>query len=287
MRLDKIKKNYNLHQDSLLEIKRKLKQILKEAHPDNNEGHYNKNEFEKINEDLEYIESEILKENMKKEITISSGDLLNIIQEPSFVEAFVKLNESDMMRDKLDKSIEKQSLKFTHQFKIRRYSLTSITALVSFLWLIPDKVREHPVFQYLFSLDKYNIFFGILLIFWLVLLIVTIIYWIYTLKLELVEKEILENVKNEDKQNDIFMNFVTIYNKDKAFSVQDFVRHLRWLIEYGIHHKRTKQIIVQSLSDEVLQNAAYIILKRAEQRKIIEKVDIKSLIDYYKKVEDI
>lgn len=286
MRLSEIRQKYNAEDDTIEEIKRKLRNKLKEIHPDNNEGNYDKDSFKEIKEDLEYIEKEISKGKSKDQIKLTPHDFLEIIQEINGLDIYTKSNTEGELQKKFDESVQEQSLIFTNQFKMKRYSLTGVTSLITFLWLIPDKIFEHPILKQLFNGDRY-VFMFLLSSVWVALLLCTILYWLFTFKIENVEKEILGKVKIESVQNQLFMDFVKYRNKDKAlFSKKEFMDHLLWWNTYQIKNDRLRGIVRDSISEKVIQNVADIILKRAEQQKIVRKVNNRSLIEHFEVIEE-
>lgn len=286
MRLNEIRKRYDAENDTLEEIKKKLKSILREIHPDNNRGNYDKDYFKKINEDLEYIEEAISKENSKKEIKFSPSDLLNVIQELNYIETYSKNNTENRLQKKFDESVQEQLVKCTNQFKIKRYSLTGVTTLLTFLWMIPDRLLEHPILKHLFNGDRYLWFIFTLSFVWGILLIVTILYWLLTLKIENMEKEILENIKIESVQNEFIMNYIVVRKDKGSFSKKEFMQYILFEITYKFKNNKLRKIVQTSISEKVLQDIADIILERAEAHKIVKKVEKHSLIEHFEIIKE-
>lgn len=285
MQLDEIRKKYNSEGDSLEDIKRKLRSKVKEAHPDNNNDNYDKDSFEELKEDLEIIEKEIMEEKSKTEIKLTPNELLEIIQEMNDLDIYKKSNTQNELQKKFDESIQEQTVKFTKQFKVKRYSLTGLTTLITFLWMIPDKILEHPILKQLFNGEADFIF--LLSFVWVIFLICTILYWVKTFKIERVEKEILEEVKIESVQNTLFMDYIEYHVKDKeVFSKKDFMDHLLWKITYKITNRNLRKMVFLSISENVIQNIANIILERAVEQRIIKKVENRSLIEHFELIKE-
>lgn len=226
MHLDEIRKKYDAEDDSLEDIKRKLRSKVKETHPDNSIDNYDKDSFEELKEDLEFIEKQIIKEKPKTEIRMTPNDFLEIIQEMKGLDIYKKNNTQNELQKKFDESIQEQTVKFTKQFKVKRYSLTGLTTLITFLWMIPERILEHPILKQLFSGKVYFSFIYILSIVWVFFLFCTILYWVITFKIERVEKEILDEVKIESVQNTLFMDYIKYHVKDKEV----FSKKILWII---------------------------------------------------------
>ncbi len=287
MNVDEIRKKYDAKNDTLEEIKRKLRNKLGEIHPDNNKGDYDKDYFKEVSDDLEYIEKEISKGKSKKEIQLTANDIVELIQGLNEINSFAKRDTGNEMKKELDESIQEQTVKFTKQFKIKRYSLTGVTTLITFLWMIPDKILEHPILKQFFNGNMHSVFMIMLSFVWVFLLLCTILYWIITFKIEGIEKEILEEVKIESVQNRLFMDYLEYRVKDKvSFSKKDFMDHLLWKIIYKIKNKRLRKLLKGSLSEKVIQNIANIILERAEEQKIIRKIENRSLIECFELIKE-
>lgn len=62
--------------------------------------------------------------------------------------------------------------------------------------------------------------------------------------------------------------------------------HLIWTITYKIENKKIRKIVNDSISEKVIQNIANIILQRAEEQKIIKKVENRSLIEYFELINE-
>ena len=144
--------------------------------------------------------------------------------------------------------------------------------------MLPDKILEHPIMKHLFDED----FIYLVSFIWVLMLLFTILYWLFTFKIEKAEKEILEKVTIEAVQNELFTNYIKYYIKDeKTFSKKDFMNYLLWEITYEIRNKKLRKIVNDSISMKILQNIADIILKRAEEQKIVQKVENHSLIEQF------
>lgn len=282
MRLDKIRNDYDAQNDSLEEVKRKIINILKKIHPDNNDGQYDRDYIKKVYDDLAFIESEIVKTNLKKEILLQTNDLTDSFNELNYL----NLSKTDVLQDKLDKSVEEESMKIVKQFRIKRYSLASITTILTFLWMIPDKIKQHPILKYFLRGNNYFMFISILSVIWISLLFLTILYWFFTFKIERTEKRLLENIKIESVQNDLFMDYVKYNMKKGYFSKKDFMNHISWQISYKIKSKRMNKMFFDSVNETVLQDIANIVLKRAEENKIVRKVNKHSLIEHYEIIKE-
>lgn len=284
MRLEEIKKAYDITDDeSLTEIKVKLKGVLKEMHPDNNEGECDINSFVKVMEDLKYIEDEIGREQTKKELMDSTSTLMGILRDPTIMELYSAKERRQELQVKLEKSVEQEGNRIKTRFRTKKYSLAGISGVITFLWLFPQQIMEHPLVQALFeNVWQSNLVLSLTLtVIWLYVLCFTVIFWMHTARIENVEKQILENIKIESIQNKIFMNFIFETESEKIFSKQIFMNYIINDITEMVNVSITRNLKKIPICEDVAQNIADVILQRAEEHGIIRKTDGRSLIDTY------
>lgn len=297
MTISDICEKYNIKSTELLDIKNEILKLLKEFHPDNNGGKCDKDYITDLTAALTLIEETISQENYEKnEIKVLSNELAKVLQNNLSIEKISNKSEQEYVEQKYNSSIGEHFTQLKAKTRVKRYSLVSITGVITFLWLLPEKIMSHPIFTYLFHdyylQEKVSAFFAMLFLeIWLLLLICTILYWIRVFNLEQAEKEVLEKIRLKNVQNDILWGFFREL-EETNFSREQFSEYIRNVVTRMITGKicNQKNIMKRAkfsmhlkseLSEEIVQNIADLILLNAEEHKVIQKVEKKSLMDYY------
>lgn len=297
MNISKICEKYNIESTELEEIKNELKQILKKVHPDNNSGEVDVESFDEIMNALEIINQEIKYGSTKNEIQTITEAFGNIIEKLNLSNELSEKKEIERRYEKLENDIDRYSSPIIRRTRVRRYASASITAIITFLWLLPDKVLSHPFFKFMienkiFSEVRFTASFFVI---WIYMLVFTLFYWWRVFRVENQEKEILSNIKNKTIQNRMMMDFIVRLSHDGTlqFSRNQFLEYI--LDELGesygsvgllCQRKKRKFCIENSSSQEIIENVTDIILLNAEKHKVIKKVEMKSLIEYYSIIEE-
>lgn len=303
MTLSDICEKYNIKSTELYDIKNEILKLLKEFHPDNNEGKCDKDYITDLTAALTLVEETILQENNEKnEIQILSNALSNVLQNNLSIGKISNNSEQELIEQKYNYSISEHFMQLKAKTRVKRYSLVSITGVITFLWLLPEKIISHPIFTYLFESyhltyrDRTAVFAVTFLAIWFILLIYTILYWIRVFNLEQAEKEVLEQIKLKSVQNSILLEFFNAL-EETIFSKEQFSEYIRNVVVRMItktfynHKSITKRAMLslqlkKYLSEEIVQNIADLILLNAEEHKVIQRVERRSLIDYYTVVRD-
>ncbi|MGL6221326.1 MAG: hypothetical protein ACRC36_25085, partial [Lacrimispora sphenoides] len=225
MRVDEIKARYGIDSIELEEIRMELRRILREIHPDNNSGEYDVNYFTKVSADLSFIDNEMKNKNTS-EVMVPLDKMMYTLIEATHNANF-KIKQMEELQNKLEKSIDNQMIRLRSKFRTPRVGLSTITAVLSFIWLFPDKIISHPVFKKLNgSANLSDNFILTISLIWLFVCYMTGMYWIMTAMHEKKEKELLEKIKLESEQNDLFMEFLNTELNKNIFSKQDFIDYI-------------------------------------------------------------
>lgn len=293
MNISEICEKYHIESKELSEIRKEILKLLKEIHPDNNNGECNKEDIADLTNALSMVEEEIDKKNLKQnEIQVLSNALSSILQDDFIVKVAEKTNEKREVEKKLENSIEEYIIHMKVKTRVRRYSSVGITAIVTFLWLFPEKLMSHPIFAIFFDDNNAGIFSFIFLYIWLILLIITVSYWLRIFSFEQIEREIFESMKLRSVQNKILTNFLADerYNEGGIFSKEKFSGYIREFINNMFMDNRLirkcRYVLNNNLSEEIIQDIADIILLNAEEHKVVKKIENRSLMDYYEVITD-
>lgn len=261
MSISEIKKRYEIKEDDLEEIRAILKNLLKQNHPDNNSENYNIDYFEQIKKDLKYIEEQIDIHKM----LISEEDITHALM--TTIRNYPVKTRQEELQEKLEKNTNEQIVAYKRKITTRRYSLAIITAILTFLWMIPEQVASHPILEALIFRPSVLDIVRILSIIWGISCFITVCYWIKTASAEQKERNILKQVKLESVQNKIFISFIKKLEDKKVFSKEEFMDY----IKYYYMFKRMDETVVQNIADIILDKALSLgKIKESETLGLIE-----------------
>lgn len=280
MNIQEIKVRYGIESNDLDDIRAELKMIIKENHPDNTGEKCDNEYFYKVLEDFSYVE----KLRQDEDTILSESKIVNalysIIKNPTQLST---KNESEVLNQRLDKSIDSQLVILKKRRRGFKYGSAGIVALITFLWVFPEQIIQHPiinVFTGHIDVEKYVIIISFI---WLIVTLLTCCLWFICLFDERIEKQIMDDAKLESIQNSLFMKYIS-YNYEehkKSFYKNEFMNYIFEQLSETIKKKSKNRISKIPVREEIIQTLADIILKRAEAAEIIKKVNTHSLIDCY------
>jgi len=293
--IEQIKKEFGVNAASLDEVRKQLKRLLKEVHPDMNHGKFPSQEQEKkyheIKDAINFIDEQ---RSTDTSLMIRSEvqELLQLIRE-----VVPKTSQVDSEK-KLSELIDNDIKLFKIKHKFPKITTAAISVVLSALWLFPNTIKEHPILSRLIDLQS-PIFAG----FWLSSLIVTASYWLIAAFQEHREEQSKKYLKLETVQNQIFRDFLRFKNhgqkNDAAnnilkFDKDDLISYIKNFerIEnpiYGISEKLTTALErnvklhyrAGHIDTELAQSLADTMVQRGLVKGIIEKESKKSLTDIY------
>lgn len=276
MTIKEIQKRHKIKTNDLEEIKKILKKKIKENHPDN-VANTDIEYFTELKEDIDFIENM----SKKQEISIPINELSQALAEIIKLQNQNEVAQIKKLNIKLDESVKNQVEINKGYRKVSRYSLTGISAVITFLWMFPNQVLEHPMVQMFINSEwKKQQFISILSCIWLVSLMIALAYWIFTFINERRENELLEDIKMERMQNRIFMNFLSENENINKFYKEQFISYLYF------YFRNEERYRAKFISEELIQNVADIILMRAVEQGIIRTIKTKKLTDCYEIVNE-
>ncbi len=298
MDIKSIKERYDLETNNPDEIKIILKQKLKEFHPDNGknvDGDY----YTKLKEDYDFVEKLI----KKQEVANPIEEMARVLTETMQQQIKNEITPIESLNKKLSESVNYQILENRVRRKNSRYSSAGILTIITFLWMFPNQVLEHPIIKELFRgehIEQSYINFVTQL--WIVSICYTVMCWIILYLKEQREKELFEEIKLENTQNEIFMCFrKKIIKKNSPgiqFSKKEFMEYIQfYLIERSrnVRSWKEKSLYMRLLyvginkkyfnytpfSVETIQNIADIILFRAKELGVVKSVKSYDLIECF------
>jgi hypothetical protein len=292
--IDQIRTLFSINSTVPEEIRKELKRKLKDVHPDKNKPESDDSQAKQINSALDYIKSmnkkststELAKRNELEQLSLMIKSLLPKVEEASGLKS---------LSSRIDKDIEV----FKSRHKIPKITTSSISVVLSALWLFPESVQKHPVLSKLFSFD--NHYFTA---FWLTSIILTAFYWLITTLNENREKEYKQKLNLETVQNTLLRRFID-YKKYSSkgtesqmihFDKEEFVSYLTGFesLDYpNVGYQSEKFLTslkkigelkkqIGKIDAELAQSLADVILQRAINKNFIIKDNSKkSLSDSY------
>ncbi len=290
--INDIKKDFGLQTDDISDLKKELKVLIKDIHPDKNKGEF-KNKLDEINYQkiisaLDYLDQDFAIVP-KSELTA-----LTTILKDNFP---AKREEEQIknLEDKIDKTIKiyrKSNL-------APKISSTVIASMLTFIWLFPSTVKDHPILSE--YLSPKNIIFTA---FWFSSLFLTIVYWLLSKRNEEQLKDMIKRFNLESVQNKLFESFsrMEIYQAKKdnltffTFSKDELIGHLTDLntftLEYSPQRRGRKLNPLnifgilspknKNIDLELAQTLTDIIIERAKRKNLIQLEQDQNLSDTYR-----
>lgn len=283
MGINDICERYGIESHSLEEIRTELKRMLKDNHPDNNSD-YDVDYFTKLKSDLEFVESLL---NSSGTTLVPMNEVIKTLAEILQVPTKKEENQKEKLEIELSTSVDNQISTVTKRWRIPRYSSTSILAIITFLWMFPNQVLEHPLMKMLFRYKNADDYIMVITLMWIYMLGVTSFLWLTSVRYERIEKEIIDRVKLDSVQNNIFMKFLDNVSPKTQFTKQEFMEYLSNGLNV-VDKKKVGASFIKHfrLQEEVIQNMAEIILLRAKEYEIIKVIKPNGLIECYEVIID-
>ncbi|NBB29489.1 J domain-containing protein [Cellulophaga sp. BC115SP] len=200
--VEEIIEHFSLNAQSREDIKKILKNLIKEYHPDKNMGDFQddtqKSKFHEINSALEYLNSassEVLQSKQNEMLALVNilTELSSIKKEEVKVENFEAKNSS--LKSKLNDSVNT----FHKKNITPKITSLALTSVLTTIWLFPSIVKDHPILKTLYT---YNEEFTLV---WIICLSLTAIIWFFTKYIEKKDEMIKQSFKLESTQNNIFL----------------------------------------------------------------------------------
>ena len=208
--IKKIKQKYSIDSDDINVIRKELREKRVSMHPNYNFASDDEEEqYLELAGDIEKIVDEIV--NSKALVCVENlPKSLDVIRENETRKELVKVNQ----QKRLDTQIDTCIASYRSKVFIPRVTLTTITAVLSFIWAFPSLLLDHPFFKPLFytlnfSVNSYELnmnyyFFSVI---WIYILFFTIYIWIITAVNENRKKDLFSKMQFESNQNELLNDF--------------------------------------------------------------------------------
>lgn len=282
--LNQIKKDFNISDDDIKEVRKELIKIKAKLHPDKNSGKFktkdDENRYHKVGEAIQFIDEE--KSNYTLIPLKEVNSLINTIKEliPSDKENIL-LKQEHQLSEKIESGIK--NVKSRHL--LPKVSVTAVSAILSIIWLFPSQISEHPVLSKFIDIN--SIWFTVV---WFYSLMTTGALWLYFAFSENKDKQFKSLLKIEAFQDEIFKEFIGFKKHqsregDFNFTKSEFIDFIRFEVPDRNNPEGLKIARYinrfRNLDLELAQSLSETILIRAENKECIKKDNRKSLSDVY------
>jgi hypothetical protein len=257
--LNKIRIRYNLTEEDPIKIRYKLNQIRGELHPDKNGGKFpskdNETEYFEINNLIKQLDETYIHS------IVPFSHICDIIQDDRsrLIENIQKINSDLIISSELTnnrKNLSERTTSTIDQIKysniIPKITISGVTALLTIIWFFPVTIQSHPILSMFIDVTT-----PLFLIIWVYSLFFTLIFWIFILRIETCEKEILKLLNDEFFQDNLIVRFIGErgFFKDDD-SPRDNIKKADLIsyVYYAIYNvaKKSKITVYNSEIDEML-----------------------------------
>jgi hypothetical protein len=287
-KIDEIKNTYLLKSNNLIDMRKELIKNIAVFHPDRNYGSFQdtetENHYKNMNEALQYIDEKL--KNETQLIPISSvTEIIKLVQDIIPKNNDLQINKINIYEQKLNTELDARRNDYLSYDKGAKIISSIVALLITTIWIFPSTIENHPILSQYIKTN--NIFFTLI---WVVGITTTSTIWFFLKIKERKMGELIKKLRNETYQNNLFENFISSklrnnyysneqYPNKKYFSKTEFVN---FIIDSHFFKKTRNVFYKKNFIDyELAHEIANIILLRAEEKKIIKKIDIVSLADEY------
>ena len=283
--IKEIRDEFGIDSESPDEIRKELIKKLSKIHPDKNKGEFSsgkeKEDYLKINSAIRFLDEQ----TKDQEALIPLKDVTDLIKT---VKELVPTNNENKSVEKLRIKIDDSIDKLKHRNRTPKIATSSITALLTILWVFPSAVKQHPILgRYI---DPTCLSFSIFTIIWLFSLMFAAIFWSFLRRIENKEAAFKKRLNLESVQNSLFKEFIdtgrhrTPTDSQVRFLKAEFVKFLASTATYEV---TPSPLLFRFLSPdkvidlELLEALAKVILNRAEVNGYIKRDKGKNIDDLY------
>ncbi|WP_029275105.1 hypothetical protein [Pedobacter borealis] len=263
--LKQIKEEFKLDGIEKNELRSQLRIILANSHPDKvGTEKFNSDDFTKIQDALSFIDSHSTDLVVNEQVT----SLIEIVKE------LTTTNQINSTQNQFNDVIDNFYKEKKEALLFPKISLSVVTAILTFLWLFPKTVEDHPV------LKKYITFENpTSTVIWFALLIYTVLFWVLISRKEQKDKSVAKRLKTERIQNKLLANFKDKHDT-KEFAKSELIEFIDEL--YGVrHHSPLAFLLIgrSGIDQETIENLANLIIDKAKSKGLIAEIDNKKTLD--------
>lgn len=222
--LQEILDHFNITETDQELIKKHLKKLRKNIHPDKTLGDFKSEEdkklFNEIQQALEFFKNPTTSLQISKENSV----LIKVVKNLSDQKKQEQINQTTSQAKSQLASYLNSSINSYHsQTKTPKITGVIITAAITALWVFPNIAKDHPLLKVLY---QFNLVF---LLMWIIALVILGILWLKIKSAENIDAQLKQGYKTETVQNHMFILFSKWFQYDHKN--YDYVEnHTRMLI---------------------------------------------------------
>ena len=267
--IEEIKKEFSLDGIENDKLKTELKKKLAESHPDKvGQENFDSDYFEKLKSGLDFLTKTTTTDLVTTE---QVTDLIKIVKD------LTTKSSNDTAEKQFSESLNNFYKERKEALLLPKISLSIITGILSFLWLFPQTVADHPIMSNYIDFEN-----KLSTIIWIVLLTYTIFFWVLISRKERREKNLSKRLKTERTQNKILIDFQR-ENGTKNFIKSDLTDFI--LDRYSFRKQPSVLAVFMGragIDQETGENLSNFIIGKAENKGLItEKKEGQTLDELY------
>lgn len=201
---EEIKAHFGIETSDIDELRKQLKAMLAEVHPDKTGGEYQsrkqQRDYQEVAAAIEYID------NTDTSLTLTRKEWSNMLQKMEELAVFKSKNDvivEEEFTKQLDTSINTSVIKFQKRHYVYKISSLVVATIITTLWGFPSLIENHKVLSKFIYPE--TLWFTI---FWFGSLLLTSMIWIYSKILERRDDVIKKKYNLDSTQNSIFKLFL-------------------------------------------------------------------------------
>jgi hypothetical protein len=266
--IKEVKENFNIDNDNLDSIRDILNKMRSELHPDKSNGNFKstteKEKYYRLNNAIDYVDK--VKSNSSLAVIETVTELIKKVTD------IIPINKDNILNQNLENKISDSIQERNFKLKFPKITLTGISTIFTFLIAFPNQMKDNPFLSK--YIDPNNPAF---IIIWVFLIVYTGIFWLFAYTSEDRSKKRITRLKMGSEQNKLFNDFIFETHLQR-FTKDNFTN---FIYENNKSHGGIFSLYGNIFNLEIAQGIAEIIIFRALNKGVINKIDNDSLEEEY------
>lgn len=290
--LDHIKREFGLTSDAPDDLRKELRLAQKPLHPDLQSptgvfaSQEDRQKFEHIEQAIEFIDDHI--ERTRRGALVPVDTITDIVR---VVRDLTTSRATTDSEQRLAAQTSRAVAEFRYQHRLPKITASTVTVVMTALWLFPSTIKDHPVLARFFDVSS-NLFSMV----WFECLLITGMLWLWLTILEGRHGRFVSTLKVESVQNQLFKAFLRSRREEslaaseadpelRKFTKDDFVHFLQE--PRRVFMERTVPTVLHRLGGarridlELAHAIADAVVTRAEAKGVIAKDSKAGLTDVF------
>jgi hypothetical protein len=293
MIIQSIASKYGVLGETADEIRAEIKREMAPLHPDKNGMKFVSPEAEARYHQLNEAKAEIAAAEVASKSLVPVSAIRDIVE---LINTNKAVDSKAIYESKLEAAIKDTTYRASKRGFVPKIGITAVTTVLTFLWLFPKTVEEHPVLKHYVDVTSKDF-----TAFWFLSVTFCATYWLGLYYVNMRKAETMANLKLEQHQNDLFEIFKEAKSRRSDFEEQhkhfrftkaDFISFLtsgewRDVVE-GLPRYKSRSIISflrgsgGRIDSELATSLADLIFDRAERNGVIATSGERALSTRYK-----